>query len=164
MVTENISFIKTFTGVQCLKHLVENVTPTELSWYGRTDLIVEALNRNLVAHCATSEDLEMISSVCLCWFALLQRTEDPGASGSTTDSGKPNGWDRLAKVFIYKLEMASENSVQVRYARHLAGLIDGLGHRSLARSVFCFHPAATYLFRVDSRRTAMIFAHFWLTV
>jgi len=115
-------------GVQCLRHLIENVNPTELSWYGRTDLIVEALNRNLVAHCTTAEDLDLMSHVCLCWFALLKKTEH-----AANNTGKPNGWDRLAKVFIYKMEMATENPVKVYYAKHLVGLIDGLGHRSISR-------------------------------
>ena len=40
--------------------------------------------------------------------------------------GKPTGWDQLAKVFLYKLEMASENSVKVCLAQHLVTLVKGL--------------------------------------
>lgn len=70
-------------GVQCLTHLVDNVSPTEISWYGRTELIEEALDRNLVAH-ATADSLELVGQVCQCWFALLDKTEKAGVIFSAT--------------------------------------------------------------------------------
>ena len=53
---------------------MSNVNPTEISWYGRTELMVEALDRNLVAH-ASGDSLELVGQVCHCWFALLDKTE-----------------------------------------------------------------------------------------
>ena len=51
---------------------------------------------------------------------------------SKKPDGKPNGWDSLAKVFIYKLELATVTGVKVCYAKHLGQLISGLGE-SVAR-------------------------------
>ena len=56
----------------------------------------------------------------------------PTAAQSKRLDGKPNGWDSLAKVFIYKLELATATGVKGCYAKHLGQLIEGLGD-SLAR-------------------------------
>jgi len=105
-------------GLGCLNHIVANVSQTELEFYGRSELITDVLCKNLVAH--SDVDVELVANVCQTWFLLLRKTS------AVKNDGKPNGWDLMAKQFLYKMEMASENDVKLCYSRLLPELIAGL--------------------------------------
>lgn len=102
-------------GITCLDHIVSEANQTELKWYGRSDLIKDALKKMLFCH-----EENVISIVIPCWLRLLAKVEP------CSDHAKLNGYDLLTKELLYKLDMETNHDVKRAYFRQLKPLIEAL--------------------------------------
>jgi len=102
-------------GLTCLDHIVEEANQTELKWYGRSDLIKDALKKLLFCH-----EENVINIVIPCWLRLLAKVEP------CSDHANVNGCDLLTKELLYKLDMETKLDIKRAYFRQLKPLIEAL--------------------------------------
>jgi len=107
-------------GFQCLQHIMQHSSKTELRWYGRADVIYDSLLRALFG----CDDV-VLEAVILCLFDVLDIVEV-----SPRRATGQRSWNRHDDVFAkYLTNMEMESRVLLRrvYAKHLGVFISKLG-------------------------------------
>lgn len=95
---------------------VSESSPTDLQWYGRGDLIQDALKKMIFCR---QEDV--INILFPCWLNLLEKIQGQNSSA------KPSGLDILIKELLYKIEMETQATSKRAYIKQLKPVIEALG-------------------------------------
>jgi len=102
-------------GLTCLDHIVKEANQTELKWYGRADLIKDALKKLLMCR-----EENVVGILIPCWLRLLAKVENHN------DYSKVDGWDLLTKELLYKIEMETKIDLKRAYCKQLKPLVEAL--------------------------------------
>eukprot|EP00057_Strongylocentrotus_purpuratus_P034567 XP_795754.2 PREDICTED: TELO2-interacting protein 2 [Strongylocentrotus purpuratus] len=107
-------------GIQCLKHIIENVDPTELRWYGRAEVIYEALYPLMYNH-----KPDLIDVLYPCFLATLKVVEkDPKKTDQPRKLGRYN---KALQIILSNMEGEQRIAVRQANARHLPSFIVAMG-------------------------------------
>ncbi|XP_041458965.1 TELO2-interacting protein 2-like isoform X2 [Lytechinus variegatus] len=107
-------------GIQCLRHIIDNVDPTELRWYGRAEVIYEALHPLLYNH-----KPDLIDILFPCLLAILKVIEkDPKKTDQPRKLGR---YDKALQIILNNMEGEQRILVRQANARHLPSFIDVMG-------------------------------------
>ncbi|XP_060070697.1 TELO2-interacting protein 2-like [Ylistrum balloti] len=118
--TDDYMLVNKVSGVSCLMHIVNNVSAEELRWYGRADVILEALRHQLY----TSEPTLLAKTIpaILCTLKIVEKNPQ---SGETT---RPVS--RFEEIYQQLLQNAEgENILKLRriYTQHLHIFVEMMG-------------------------------------
>ncbi|XP_054751364.2 TELO2-interacting protein 2-like [Lytechinus pictus] len=107
-------------GIQCLRHIIDNVDPTELRWYGRAEVIYEALHPLLYNH-----KPDLIDILFPCLLAILKVVEK--GPKKTDQPRKLGKYDKALQIILNNMEGEQRILVRQANARHLPSFIDVMG-------------------------------------
>ena len=88
---------------------------TELKWYGRSELIIDAFKKLLFCR-----EQEIVNILIPCWLCLLTKVEP------CDNHAKISSWDLLMKELLYKIEMETNSDLKHTYIKHLKSLLEKL--------------------------------------
>ncbi|GMF28780.1 unnamed protein product [Phytophthora lilii] len=98
-------------GARLLRHIVNNVTPTELRWY--SDVLLEVLHTAIVSRKPATLDVLLD-----CLVESLDKVSPPG---------KLKHYDRFTPRLLSDTSLSSDIVVRVVFVRHLRGLVSRQG-------------------------------------
>ena len=107
-------------GVRMLDHIIRNTSATELSWFGRSEVIYEALHRHLYTH-----EPDMIAVLHPCLLELIS-----AINRSQLKTNDHSTWDKVDDVFnTFLFDMEMENKIVLRraYSEQMENFIHALG-------------------------------------
>ncbi len=107
-------------GVQCLNHIVDNTTKSELTRFGRDGLVRDALFKMI-----SYREEDLIPTLFKCVYAFLNKI--PGPKDSLEKYAKLDQWDTLAKSLLHSMEAESKADLRRLYVQQLRPLLIGLG-------------------------------------
>lgn len=145
-------------GIHCLDHIVTNITSTELNWYGRGDIIRDALT-----HLLYVREEEVISVVYPCIYNFLNKSEGPKEGGQRY--AKLDAWDEIAKRLFYSMATESQVGLKRCYGKQMEPLIRGLGRGCVRWLTTIFRVVSSYTevsdpdqeeFRIDILKCTML--------
>ena len=125
-------------GVLCLGHIIQNASPTELKFYGRSDLVEDAFER--LSH---DRDPDLITVLYPSYVKLAEMTSSKVAPGHRRVDIR----DRLAMKLLEQMEMEAKVDVKRCYARlmfDLLTLLDTRVIRWMSRLVRVFDSFLAY--------------------
>ncbi|KAL3866385.1 hypothetical protein ACJMK2_043688 [Sinanodonta woodiana] len=97
-------------GMQCLVHIIQNSTNEELRWYGRADVIFEALKHNMYTN-----EVALLKLTHLAMIQILPVFEmSPKEQLSSVGQGKISKFDEIYQMILRSAEM--ENTIIMRRA------------------------------------------------
>lgn len=107
-------------GIKCLSHILHNTSSAELQWYGRAEVIYDALSKQLYQH-----DVSIVNILHPCLLQCLSVVEhDP----RKTD--QPREYNRYDTAFTQLLKdagLASGIALRRAYTKHLPSYVDTMG-------------------------------------
>jgi len=121
-------------GVLSLKHIVRNVSPTELKWHGRSDLIESTFMQLL-----SVRDAELAAVLLPAFLDFV------GVVGRVQGKSKFDGCDRLTGKLLENLALSSDPETRRCYASHLTQLVALQGVRFVRWQTRFFDAASTAL-------------------
>ncbi|XP_071789070.1 TELO2-interacting protein 2-like isoform X2 [Asterias amurensis] len=107
-------------GIRCLKHIINNVNPTELRWYGRAMVIYEALHHQLF-----SQKPALIVQLLPCLISILAVVER--SPHKADEPRNPNRYDSVLQIVLNSMEFEQTLALRQAYAQHLHLFIDSMG-------------------------------------
>ncbi len=117
-------------GVQCLLHLVEHLGSSDLTWYGRGDLLQSSLDPYVSSVSSAHGDVRVLDAALGTYRELLDKTESAEKGpDSASDTCAMNGRERLASKVLRNLEVESRHDVKKVLSEHVLLLIPSLGVR-----------------------------------
>ncbi|XP_041372304.1 TELO2-interacting protein 2-like isoform X2 [Gigantopelta aegis] len=110
------------SGIKCLRHIIANTSSEELRWYGRAEVVYEAVKHQLYTKNATL--LQDAIPTVLAVVRVVERTPDNIHSGLLLDV---NRYDEIFQMLLHDAEL--ENNIHIRRAltSHLWKFVDELG-------------------------------------
>lgn len=108
-------------GLSAMTHLIKNTDPSELRWYGRSEVIYEAIKNILYVR-----EVEVIHSLHGCLVHLLPVLEGPHPV-SVTMPRKPTRTDEVFRILLNNLDMESKIALRKAYVTHLSKYMEILG-------------------------------------
>ncbi|CAI8021245.1 TELO2-interacting protein 2 [Geodia barretti] len=120
LVDDHESYHKTL-GLSGLTHLISNTDPTELRWYGRADVIYEAIKSMLYMR-----EEAIIHSLHSCLIILLPVIEGPPTTTVTMPT-KPTRTDEVFRILLNNIDMESKITLRKAYVGYVGSYIDLLG-------------------------------------
>lgn len=125
-------------GLKCLRHVVENMNSAELQWYGRADVLFEAIQRHLY----TSEP-SVVKAVHPCLISILKAVE---LSPTKPKFGrKTNKFDSTFQIVLSSMEFESKLAMRRAYASHLKNFIEHMGITTLRHFKRLLRVMVSYL-------------------
>ena len=109
-------------GIRCLHHIIRNTSNEELRWYGRAEVIYEALKHQLYTH-----KVKMIQVLHPAMLDVLKVVE---AVPACDFSGKQNAVNRYDEVYqMIVVDADGEQNIGLRkaFTKHLPDFVDVLG-------------------------------------
>ncbi|XP_064619771.1 TELO2-interacting protein 2-like [Lineus longissimus] len=131
-------------GLKCLEHLIKNTSSAELKWYGRVDVLYDALFQQLY-----SKETPVIEITLPCLLAVLKIAE---VSPLKTD--QPRVYGRYDKVFVQVLtNMEMENLLVLRqaYTKCLPSFLEAMGITVVRHSRRLLRVFESFLEQYDSQ-------------
>ncbi|XP_067666731.1 TELO2-interacting protein 2-like isoform X2 [Haliotis asinina] len=124
-------------GVRCLHHIMENVSHEELRWYGRADVVFEALKHQLYTKHASL--MTVLHPALLLILSVVERPATRAHSRDTTRH------DEIFKMIIYDSEM--ENNIHLRRSltAHIPAFIDVMGINAVCHMASLVGLVSNYL-------------------
>ena len=107
-------------GIQCLEHVVININATELCWYGRAEVIYEALH-----HCIYTNEPQVMYVLQSCLLKILKVVEP--SPKKPTLGRKMNKCDQNFQIILSSMEFESKIALRRAYCSHLVKFIDHMG-------------------------------------
>lgn len=111
-------------GATCLMHIIGNVSAEELRWYGRADVILEALRHQLY-----TKEPQLLAAVIPAILAILQVVEK---RSETHEASRPiTKYDEIYQQLLQDTE--GENILAMRriYTQHLNSFVEKMGISSV---------------------------------
>ncbi|XP_070543497.1 TELO2-interacting protein 2-like isoform X2 [Ptychodera flava] len=107
-------------GIQCLHHIINNVDPTELKWYGRAMVIYEALHKQIY-----SREPALLDELYPCLVDLLGVIER--SPRKTDQPRKTNRYDEILQITLTNMEMEQQIILRRIYSKHLHLFVEKMG-------------------------------------
>ncbi|XP_072022926.1 TELO2-interacting protein 2-like [Amphiura filiformis] len=107
-------------GMRCLHHIINNVDPTELSWYSRSLVIYEALQRHIY-----NQDPSVLEALYPCLVAILGVVER--CPQKANEFRKPTRYDTAFQTILSNMEHEQKLVLRRVHAKCLAEFIDKMG-------------------------------------
>lgn len=113
-------------GVSCLQHIIVNVSPTELQWQGRSEVMYDALK-----HLLYVREPKIVEEVYVCFMTFLFTADVKLCSLLT--AYEEHEFQKKAEEVFYELLRGAESEQRIvlraAYSKHLASYIECLGIR-----------------------------------
>ncbi|XP_046546508.1 TELO2-interacting protein 2-like [Haliotis rubra] len=124
-------------GVRCLHHIMQNVSHEELRWYGRADVVYEALKHQLYTKHAT-----LMTVLHPALLFILRVVERAAATAHSRDMSRH---DEIFKMIIHDSEM--ENNIHLRRSltAHIPAFIDVMGINAVCHMASLVNLVSSYL-------------------
>lgn len=103
-------------GIRCLQHIIKQVDPTELRWYGRSEVIFQALQPLLYQQ----EDV-IIKELIPCLLSILPIMEKPGQQRQSP--WKPGLYDKIFQTILCNMEGEQKLALRQEFAKSLEQFI-----------------------------------------
>jgi len=164
LLIDDYEFEKKVLGLKCLKHVVDNMNAAELQWYGRADVLFEAIQRHLY----TSES-SLIRALHPCLLSILKVVEPPPTKPKF--GRKTTKCDSVFQIILTSMEFESKIAMRRACTSHLKDFIEHMGitilrhFKRLLRVVVSYLEVSDYpeeearLAILDALNTAML--HAW---
>ncbi|XP_077996795.1 TELO2-interacting protein 2-like [Glandiceps talaboti] len=107
-------------GIQCLHHIISNVDPTQLKWYGTAMVIYEALQKHIY-----SQEVLLLDVLYPCLIGLLKVIER--SPRKTDQSRKANRYDELFQITLTNMEFEQKIVLRRVYSKYLYLFIENMG-------------------------------------
>ncbi|KAK2146870.1 hypothetical protein LSH36_581g02027 [Paralvinella palmiformis] len=107
-------------GVRCIDHIVDNVSKTELSWFGRADVIYDSLQK-----LTYSQDPQLIRVLHPCLLKILAAMDMKWKKSDALPV--VSGYDEIFQRLLYNMEMESKLDARHAQSQHLTLYIETLG-------------------------------------
>ncbi|XP_071826182.1 TELO2-interacting protein 2-like [Apostichopus japonicus] len=104
-------------GIRCLQHIVNEVDPTELRWYGRSEVIYEALEPLLY-----QQEGALMRELLPCLLSTLAVSERK-QKGDGNSPGRPNRYDKVFQIILCNMEGEQKLALRREFAKFLPNLI-----------------------------------------
>lgn len=104
-------------GIKCLQHIVNEVDPTELRWYGRIEVIYQALEPLLY-----QQDDEVIKALLPCLLSILAISEK-NHEGTKNAPRRPNRYDKVFQTVLCNMEGEQKLALRREFAKSLPKFI-----------------------------------------
>ncbi|XP_071502404.1 TELO2-interacting protein 2-like [Diadema antillarum] len=125
-------------GIQCLQYILDNVDPTEMRWYGRAEVVYEALHPLLYNY-----KPDLIETLYPCMLRVLRVLErDPKKADRPR---QPSRYDKVLQVVLTNMEGEQRIPVRQACARHLGPFIEAMGITVLWHMKRLIRVLASYL-------------------
>ena len=125
-------------GISYLKHILENVSSTEILWYGRADVIFSALNQLTYTH-----DAELIVTLHPCLRHILQFiSKDPLRVDDPSEDSKV---DVVFAQLLRDMEFETKLVVRRAFASQLQAYVSLLGIEILKHIKRIFNVVNVYM-------------------
>ncbi|XP_028408340.1 TELO2-interacting protein 2-like [Dendronephthya gigantea] len=108
------------TGIETLSHVIENMNATELCWYGRANMIYDALH-----HRIRTNQPEVMRVLQLCLLKIIKVIEP--SPKRPIASPKMNKCDENFQIILTSMEFESKIVMRRAYCSNLALFIDHMG-------------------------------------
>lgn len=108
------------TGIETLSHVIENMNATELCWYGRANIIYDALH-----HRIRSNQPKVMCVLQPCLLKIIKVIE-PSPKRPIV-SPKMNKCDENLQIILTSMEFETKIVMRRAYCSHLALFIDHMG-------------------------------------
>ena len=108
------------TGIQALEHVVDNTNGAELCWYGRAEVIYEALHHRI--HTNEPEVLEALHPCLLKVLKVIEPSPKKPVAGR-----KVNKCDLNFQIVLSSMEFESKIALRRAYCKHLVKFINYMG-------------------------------------
>lgn len=108
------------TGIRALGHVVDNTNAAELCWYGRAEVIYEALHHRI--HNNEPEVLEALHPCLLKVLKVIEPSPKKPVAGR-----KMNKCDLNFQIILSSMEFESKIALRRAYCKHLVKFIDYMG-------------------------------------
>ncbi|KAK3098832.1 hypothetical protein FSP39_023513 [Pinctada imbricata] len=127
-------------GVRCLHHIVTNTSREELRWYGRADVIYEALKHQLYTHKAS-----MIRALHQAILAILKVVEkDPCAMLAGGDTSV-NKYDEIYQMIVHDAQGEQNLAMRLAFTEHLPEFVQIMGVTSVKHISISLSLVSDYL-------------------
>lgn len=126
------------TGIQSLEHVIENINATELCWYGRAEVIYEALH-----HRIHTNEPQVMYVLQPCLLKILNVIE-PSPKMPTTGR-RMNRCDQNFQIILSSMEFESKIALRRAYCSNLVKFIDHMGITVLRHFKRLMRVVLTYL-------------------
>jgi hypothetical protein len=120
LVDDHESYHKTL-GLGALSHLISNIDSTELRWFGRAEVVYEAIKSMLYIR-----EVQVIHSLHPCLILLLPILEGPPPVSATAPR-KPTQTDEVFRILLNNVDFESKIALRKAYIAHVSSYIDLLG-------------------------------------
>ncbi len=108
------------TGIETLSHVIENTNATELCWYGRADIIYDALHHRL--HTNEPQVMQVLQSCLLKIIKVLETTPKKAIADP-----KVNKCDENFQIILTAMEYESKILMRQAYCSNLVSFVDHMG-------------------------------------
>lgn len=125
-------------GVSLLKHLIENTSRTELSWYGRAQVIFDALQHQMYTHDAT-----LVHLLHPCLLGILRVVETSPVKCTTMR--KENRYDEILRRILTDMELEDKLVLRRAYVEHLSCFLEEMGITAVRHLVQLLRVISAYL-------------------
>lgn len=115
LVIDDFEISNKVLGVGCLLHIIKNVSSEELRWYGRADVIFEA-----VKHCLYTHEVPLIDLTHQALLAILKVVDQPQAA-------QISKYDDVFLIVLQNIEFENKIILRRIYTRMLHSFIDAMG-------------------------------------
>jgi hypothetical protein len=143
LLVDDHELVNKLLGVRCLDHIATNTTKTELSWFGRADVIYDSLQK-----LTYSNEASLLDVLHPCVLKILAVTENKAKDKLPILSG----YDEMFQRLLSNMELETKLVMRRSYSKHLPLYINALGIRTVKHFNRLFCVVFSYLEVYDGPR------------